>query len=118
MKRRILIAAVLLLCAGATYAWFAGIDGKWTGMLTGPTGQSFPVTCEFKVEGTTLNGTMTSGVGKFDLINGRVKGDSIWFTADLKNMKIENKGRYFAQGDSISLRFGTRGSHSTLTREK
>jgi hypothetical protein len=116
MKIKILVTAALLLCFVAAYAWFAGIDGKWTAMLTGPTGQEFPITCEFKVDGAKLTGTMTSSMGKFDLIDGMVKGDSLWFTADLKNMQIKNRGRYYAQGDSIALYFGTRGTHSTMKR--
>ena len=116
MKRKLLITFALLVTIGAAYAYFAGIDGKWTAMLKGPTGEEFPVTCEFKVDGAKLTGTMTSQMGKFDLINGMVKGDSLWFTADLKNMQIKNHGRYYAKGDSIALYFGTRGTHSTMKR--
>jgi hypothetical protein len=45
-----------------------------------------------------------------------VKGDSLWFTANINTMKIKNKGRYYADGDSISLRVGTRSTHTTLKR--
>ena len=116
MKIKILTTAALLLLFIAAYAYFAGIDGRWTAMLKGPTGEEFPITCDFKTDGTKLTGTMTSQIGKFDLVDGTVKGDSLWFTADLNTMKIKNKGRYYANGDSISLYVGSRSTHTTLKR--
>ena len=116
MKKKILITAALLLCVGATYAYFADINGKWSAMLKGPTGVEFPITYTFKTDGTTLTGTVTSEMGSYNIIDGIVKGDSLWFVADLKNMKVKNTGRYYADGDSISLRVGMRSTHTTLKR--
>jgi hypothetical protein len=106
----------LLLSFGATFAYFAGIDGKWSAMLKGPDGNEFPITYTFKTTGTTLSGSMTSSIGTFDIVDGVVKGDSIWFTAKVNTMMIKNKGRYYANGDSISLRVGARSTHTTLKR--
>jgi hypothetical protein len=116
MKRKILIAAALLLCFGTAFAWFAGIDGKWTAMLKGPDGNEFPISYTFKTDGATLTGTLTSSIGTFDIADGVVKGDSLWFTAKVNTMNIKNKGRYYADGDSISLRVGMRSTHTTLKR--
>jgi len=116
MKRKILITVALLLCFGAAFAWFAGIDGKWSAMLKGPDGNEFPISYTFKTDGATLTGTLTSSIGTFDIADGVVKGDSLWFTANVNTMKIKNKGRYYADGDSISLRVGTRSTHTTLKR--
>jgi len=59
---------------------------------------------------------LTSSIGTFDISNGIVKGDSLWFTANVNTMKIKNIGRYYADGDSISLRVGARSTHTTLKR--
>ena len=116
MKRKVLSTMVLLLCFGVAFAWFAGIDGKWSAMLKAPDGNEFPITYTFKTAGATLTGTVTSSIGSFDISDGVVKGDSLWFTASINTMRIKNKGRYYADGDSISLRVGTRSTHTTLKR--
>lgn len=116
MKRNILTIAALLISFSAALAWYATIDGKWSAILKGPDGTEFPISYTFKASGTTLTGTLTSSIGTFDLKDGVIKGDSIWFTADLKNMQIKNKGRFYANGDSISLRVGAKSTHTTLKR--
>jgi hypothetical protein len=116
MKKKILITVALLLSFGAAFAYFADMNGKWTAMLKGPDGNEFPISYTFKTDGSKLTGTVTSQIGTFDISDGLVKGDSLWFTADLKNMKIKNKGKYYGDGDSISLRVGARSTHTTLKR--
>lgn len=116
MKKKILITVVLLISFSAAFAWFAGIDGKWSAMLKGPDGNEFPITYTFKTAGTTLTGTVTSSIGSFGISDGVVKGDSLWFTANINTMRIKNRGRYYADGDSISLRVGARSTHTTLKR--
>ncbi|WP_448700767.1 hypothetical protein ACFGVR_01930 [Mucilaginibacter sp. AW1-3] len=116
MKIKILTSVILLAASGGAFAYFAGIDGKWTAMLKGPDGNEFPINYTFKTSGTTLTGTVTSSIGSFDISDGVVKGDSISFTANINTMKIKNKGRYYADGDSISLHVGARSTHTTLKR--
>jgi hypothetical protein len=116
MKRKILITVALLLSFGAAFAYFAGLDGKWSAMLKGPDGNEFPISYTFKTDGTALTGTVTSSLGTFDISDGIVKGDSLWFTANIKTMKIKNIGRYYADGDSVSLRVGKKSTHTTLKR--
>lgn len=116
MKRKILTTAALLLCFFAAYAWLAGIDGKWSAMLKGPDGNEFPITYRFKNNGGTLTGKVISSIGSFDISDGVVKGDSLWFTANINTMHIKNRGRYYADGDSISLFVGMRSTHTTLKR--
>ncbi|HTI58293.1 hypothetical protein [Mucilaginibacter sp.] len=116
MKRKILITTVLLCCFTAAFAYFADINGKWSAMLKGPDGNEFPITYTFKSDGATLTGTVTSEIGTFDISDGMVKGDSLWFTANINTMKIKNKGKYYADGDSISLHVGARSTHTTLKR--
>ena len=116
MKTKLFITAVLLCCFTAVFAFFADVNGKWSAMLKGPDGNEFPISYTFKTDGGTLTGTLTSSIGTFDISDGIVKGDSLWFTANIKTMKIKNIGRYYADGDSISLRVGTRSTHTTLKR--
>lgn len=116
MNKKILITIPLLYRFGAAYAYFAGIDGKWSAMLKGPDGNEFPISYTFKTSGTMLTGTVTSSIGTFGISDGVVKGDSLSFTANINTMKIKNIGRYYANGDSISLRVGVRSTLTTLKR--
>jgi len=116
MKRKLLVTTALLCCFTAAFAIFADINGKWSAMLKGPDGNEFPISYTFKTDGTTVTGTVTSEIGTFNISDGMVKGDSLWFTANINTMKIKNKGRYYANGDSISLRVGARSTHTTLKR--
>lgn len=116
MKKNILTVVVFLLSLCSAFAYMAGIDGKWSAMLKGPDGNEFPITYTFKTSGAILTGTVTSSIGSFDISDGVVRGDSLWFTANIKAMKIKNTGKYFADGDSISLRVGARSTHTTLKR--
>ena len=116
MKRKIFITAALLCCFTAAFAWFADVNGKWSAMLKGPDGNEFPITYNFKISVATLSGTLTSAIGTSNISDGIMKGDSIWFTANAGSLKIKNKGRYYVNGDSISLRVGARSTHTTLKR--
>ena len=116
MKIKILTTVVLLFSFGAAFAYFAGIGGKWSAMLKGPDGNEFPISYTFKTEGAKLTGTLTSSIGTFDITDGMVKGDSLWFTAKVNTMQIKNSGRYYANGDSISLHVGARSTHASLKR--
>lgn len=116
MKRKVLTAAGLASLCLSAFTWFADINGKWSAMLKGPDGNEFPVTYIFKTDGSTLTGTVTSEIGTFDISDGRVQGDSLWFTANIKTMTIKNVGKYYADGDSISLHVGMRATHTTLKR--
>ena len=109
MKRKILITTTLMLFVGTAFAYFADINGKWTAMLKGPDGNEFPISYTFKTDWLSrLTGSLTSAIGTSTISDGVVKGDSLWFTANVNTMKIKNKGKYYADGDSISLRVGAR----------
>lgn len=116
MKKAILVFGVVLALALAAFTWFKDINGNWSAKLKGPDGNEFPISYTFKVDGGILTGTVTSEIGTFDISEGKVEGDSLWFIGNIKTMKIKNKGKYFADGDSISLRVGARSTHTTLKR--
>ncbi|MBS1532972.1 MAG: glycoside hydrolase [Bacteroidetes bacterium] len=118
MKRKILITAALMLCFGAAFAWFADVNGKWSTTLKTPDGNEFPLTYSLKSDGSTLTGTVDSPQGAIDLTEGKVKGDSLWFSVDAGGTKVLNAGKYIAAGDSISLGIDFQGMkfHTTLKR--
>lgn len=118
MKRKILISAVLLCFAAAAYAYFASVDGKWSASLKAPDGTDFPLSFTFKTDGDSLAGQLESQMGVIKLSDGKIKGDSIWFTVDMSHMKILNSGKYYADGDTISLNVDHEGhsTHTTLKR--
>jgi hypothetical protein len=76
------LALVLLLAASPAFA--ADVDGKWAGSLDTPNGP-VQVAFTFKAEGTTLTGTTTGPDGApLTLKNGKVDGDKISFSMDVK----------------------------------
>jgi hypothetical protein len=118
MKKKILITAALLLCFGAAFAWFADVNGKWNANLKTPDGNEFQLNYNLKSDGAVLTGTVESPQGSIDIAEGKVKGDSLWFSVDAGGTKVLNAGKYIAAGDSISLGIDFQGMkfHTTLKR--
>ena len=118
MKRKIFITAALLCCFAVAFAFFADLNGKWTGVLTAPDGNDYPLNYTFKIDNDNLTGKGESMQGTIDLTEGKVKGDSLSFAIDVGGVKVLNTGKYFATGDSISLTVDYQGMkmHSTLKR--
>jgi opacity protein-like surface antigen len=87
-------AALLLLLAVSTFA--ADVDGKWTGSVSTPNGD-FPVSFNFKADGTMLNGSMAGpDGGDIAIKDGMVDGANIsfWLNLDMGGnaMKLTYKG--------------------------
>lgn len=118
MKRKIFITAVLLCSFCFAFAYFAGISGNWTGVLTAPDGNDYPLNYTLKTDNDKLTGTGQSPQGPVDLTEGKVKGDSLSFAIDVNGVKVLNTGKYYSTGDSISLTVDYQGMkmHSTLKR--
>lgn len=118
MKRKIFITAALLCCFAVAFALVDGITGKWSGVLTAPDGNEYPLSYTLKTDNNTLTGTGQSPQGTVDLTDGKVKGDSLSFAIDVNGVKVLNSGKYFSTGDSISLNIDYQGMkmHSTLKR--
>ena len=92
MKRLLAVFAIFTLSALA-----ADITGKWK--ATGD-GQNGPMerTFTFKQDGTKLTGeTESSFAGKSTITDGKVEGDNVSFTINMKfqdqEMKMEYKGK-------------------------
>ncbi len=118
MKRKIFITTALLCCCVAAFAYFAGITGHWTGSLTAPDGNQYPLDYTLTSDNSALTGKGKSMEGDVDITEGKVKGDSLSFAIDVGGVKVINTGKYFATGDSISLTIDYQGMlmHSTLKR--
>ena len=118
MKRKLFITAAFLCSFAVAFAAFADLNGKWTGSLTAPDGNQYPLNYTFKIDNDKLTGTGQSMQGTIDLTEGKVKGDSLSFAIDVNGVKVINSGKYFSAGDSISLNVDYQGMimHSTLKR--
>ena len=99
-------------------AVIADLNGTWTGTLTVPDGQQYPLNYTFKIQGDTLTGMASSQRGSVDFSNGHVNGDSLSFAIAVNGEDAINKGKYFSDGDSISLTvyYKEMIMHSTLKR--
>jgi hypothetical protein len=106
MKIKILLigaAALLILLASA---WAADVAGKWVSQMPGRDGGTSETTYFFKVDGTTLTGTMTSTRGENEISEGKVNGDEISFVIvrkmqDGSEFKMLYKGK--VSGDEIKF---------------
>lgn len=75
---RLAVLALSLAFAGAAVA--ADISGKWTAQVPGRDGAPQDTTFNFKVDGTTLTGTMSTQRGDAQISEGKVEGDKVSFT--------------------------------------
>jgi hypothetical protein len=85
---RAFVVALLLLAAPAMAA---DVDGKWAGTVSTP-GGDFPVSFEFKADGTKLTGTTMSPDGSaVNIKDGKIDGDKIAFgvSLDFGGMSID-----------------------------
>lgn len=102
--RTFLIGAAVLLTLVAS-AWAADISGKWTAQAPGGQGATSDITLVFKVDGTSLTGTLDNSAmpGAIEIKDGKVEGDDVTFHLVRKfgenEMKIVWKGK--VAGDEI-----------------
>jgi len=103
MKGKIAVFGVVILLAVLTSAWAADVSGKW--IVKAPANQGdVEITLNFKVEGTSLTGTVDNPqAGPADIKDGSVNGDAISFHVVRKigdnEMKVVWKGKI--AGDEI-----------------
>jgi len=94
-----------LVCLSALSLFAADISGNWKATAEGPNGP-MERTFAFKQEGTKLTGkTVSSFTGESVIQNGKVEGDSVTFTIDVRfgdnEMKLNYKGKI--SGDTIKF---------------
>jgi hypothetical protein len=97
------LLAAFALCVFAASA--ADISGNWKATAEGPNG-TMERTFTFKQDGNKVTGkTVSSFVGESDIKDGKVEGDTVTFTINVKfqdqEMTLEYKGKI--TGDTIKF---------------
>ena len=90
------------------------IAGVWKGMSEGrmgPTG----LTYDFNVDGSVLTGTMEGTMGKRQITDGKIDGDSFSFNVNLNGEIIRHEGTIVSPDE---LRIKSREFHVILHRPK
>jgi hypothetical protein len=117
MKRKIFITTALACGFMVCLAAIADLNGKWTGRLKGPDGSEVQVTYVFKIDGDKLTGTGESDGSEMSVDSGKVSGNDIKFSVTSpEGIVIPHHGKYFSEGDSISMDINYQGAklHTTL----
>jgi hypothetical protein len=101
----------------------ADIGGKWTAQVPGRNGQTREQTFNFKVDGSTLTGTVSGRMGDMPIADGKIDGDQVSFTQTMEfngnSMKFVYKGT--VSGDEIKFsrqRDGGEGEPQTFTAKR
>ncbi len=97
---------ILMFLAAALSAFAADVTGNWKATAEGPNG-AMTRTFTFKVDGEKLTGeTVSSIVGKSEIMEGKIKGDAISFVINIKFQDNEMKVAYAGKvtsADEIKL---------------
>ncbi|MBD2702333.1 hypothetical protein IC229_16915 [Spirosoma sp. BT702] len=121
MKRKFRVTALLIFSTFICFAALADLGGKWQGAITLPDGNTYPVTYEFTINGSQLTGKASAENSSKPINDGKINGTDLSFSiTDDDNQPIPHSGKYYADGDSISLNVTYQGSklHGTLKRAK
>ncbi len=103
MVRKALIA-VLFLALGTVAALAADFNGKWTADITTQRGTQ-TITLTFKVDGSTVTGTISSPRGDSDISNGKIDGDNISFDQTMSFNGNDFKISYAGKIDGDTIKF-------------
>ena len=121
MRRKTLIASLLICLATICFAAIADLSGKWTGSIKDPDGNDHPLHLVFKADGDKLTGTAQSDEGDPLTINeGKINGNDFTFKVTTpQGDTVPVDGKYIANGDSVSMNFVENSVkfHATLKRE-
>ena len=107
MKLKILAMAVIVLGLALATAVAADVTGKWISERPGRGGETMTTTFNFKAEGSTLTGTVSSPMGGEDnpISDGKIEGDNISFVVKMEmmgnSMTMKYKGT--VAGDEIKM---------------
>lgn len=109
----------LVCCFMVCLAALSEINGKWHGEVTGPDGKDYVLKYVFKLDGDKLTGTGQADADPLTITDGKVSGNDIAFSVTIENGDpVKHSGKYFADGDSISMNIDHDGAkmHVTLKR--
>jgi hypothetical protein len=119
MRKKTLLFALLIGSFGLCLAAVAAdLNGKWSCVLNAPTGDQYPINYVFKIDGSSIAGTLETNGVTVPIDSGKVKGDSVFFSITFQGRPYPHKGKYYPQGDSVGMDvdFGSAKAHATLTR--
>lgn len=120
MKTKILITTALVCCFIVSIAAvIADVNGKWAGAIAGPDGNNIDLNYVFKIDGDKLTGTAEAQGVELKLDSGKISGTDFKFSiTNPEGVVIPHAGKYFANGDSISMNITYQDMkfHSTLKR--
>ena len=93
---------LVLLFLGGSLAAFSqtNIDGNWKGTRETPNG-NFEVNYTFKVEGTTLTGTLKTSFGETKLENGKVDGNKISYSITFNGTTVSSTGEIINENEIL-----------------
>jgi hypothetical protein len=95
----LLLAMLMLICAGTSLA--SDLEGKWTGKMQGPNGES-DITFTFNVSGDTLSGTVGGPMGDMPISNGKINGNTFTFDVSMGDMVIGHQCTL--DGETINMK--------------
>jgi len=102
MKKPICVLAALAMALSAAAAMAADITGAWTAQTTGPDGNTYQLTFNFKQDGNTLTGTVNGPMGDpIEITNGKVDGDKFTFDDSFNGITIHHDCT--VNGDTIQM---------------
>ncbi len=118
MKRKTFITVLLAGTFITAFAFFGGITGTWTGALPMGDGNSYPLNYSLTNDNSKLKGSTQASGQTVDITDGKIYGDSLSFYVQGMGEQMLHKGKYFSNGDSVSINIwmGGRKFHATLTR--
>ena len=113
---KLAVAAFVLFAA--TSALAADVTGKWNATAPSPDGQAMELVFAFKVDGTTLSGSVQSPMGEMPIVNGKLEGDAISFSVDTGAFTIVHKGTVSGDTMKLTVEMGDQKFDMTATRAK
>ena len=91
---------LLFLAGSLTIFSQTNIDGTWKGTRETPNG-TIEITYTFKVEGTTLTGSLKSSFGEAKLENGKIDGNKISYSISFNGNTINSTGEILNENEIL-----------------
>lgn len=107
----------LLVTLLAAVALAADVTGTWKAQVPGREGATMEMTFNFKVEGETLTGSISSARGETPISNGKVSGDDLSFTVVMSFGGNEIKMLYKGKVSGNEIKFTSQREGSDRVRE-
>lgn len=116
MKNLMIKGFVLLFSLMSFSALPLTLDGIWTGSLTGPDGNSYPLTYNFKVNQGGVTGTLDSPFGISTIENGKINGDGVTFEVKINGNTVTHQAKLYADSIGLNVYIDHNPWHTTLKR--